>query len=116
MILADENIDHSVIACLRTEGIEVYSIYENQRGTTDLDIVTLSRNPPRIILTEDKDFADIVFAYQTKGISVILLRYSFDETERITNILINFLRNNISEIWGKFITITTSKIRIRVVE
>ena len=108
MILADENIDHSIIACLRAEGIEVYSIYENQRGTIDLDIVTLSRNPPRIILTEDKDFADIVFAYQTKGISVILLRYSF--------ILINFLRNNISEIWDKFVTITTSKIRIRVIE
>jgi predicted nuclease of predicted toxin-antitoxin system len=116
MILADENIDHSIITCLRDEGIEVYSIYENQRGTTDLDIVALSRNLPRIILTEDKDFADIVFAYQTKGISVILLRYAFDETAQITKILVNFLKNKTEDVWGKFVTITTSKIRIRAID
>lgn len=60
MILADENIDHSLI---RESGIDVYSVYEEQRGITDKDIIEFSRNPPRIILTEDKDFGEWVFAH-----------------------------------------------------
>ncbi len=67
MILADENIFHDIIKALRDADFEVYSIYENQRGTKDIDIVQLSKNPPRIILTEDKDFGDLVFAHQHKN-------------------------------------------------
>ncbi len=36
MILADENIDHSLIASIRQLGIEVFSVYELQRGTPDI--------------------------------------------------------------------------------
>jgi predicted nuclease of predicted toxin-antitoxin system len=55
MILADENIDHRIIQAIRGAGFEVYSIYESNRGCADEDIIEFSRNPPRIILTEDKD-------------------------------------------------------------
>ncbi len=113
MILADENIEHYIISELRKAGIEVYSIYEQNRGITDKQIVEISRNPPRIILTEDKDFADIVFAYQTKNISVILLRYSIIERNETTKILIDILKNSLPLLIDKFTTITPKKIRIR---
>lgn len=113
MISADENIFHDIIKALREAGFEVYSIYENQRGTKDIDIVQFSKSPSRIILTEDKDFGDLVFAHQHKYISVILLRYAFAETETITAILIDLLKNKAPDLWGKFTTITTQKIRIR---
>jgi hypothetical protein len=45
MILADENIDHSIILDLRNAGIEVYSIYESQRGLSDAVIITISKQP-----------------------------------------------------------------------
>lgn len=32
MILADENIDHSLISDIRNAGFNVYSIYESNRG------------------------------------------------------------------------------------
>jgi hypothetical protein len=47
MILAVENIDHSIIE--------------------------LSRNPPHAILTENKVFGEWVFVHHIKGISVIHL-------------------------------------------
>ena len=47
MIIADETIDHSIIATLRSAGIEIYSIYESNRGIRDEDIIESSRNPPR---------------------------------------------------------------------
>ena len=58
MILADENIDHRVIAALRAAGYSVAAVYESHRSVSDEAIIQLSRNPPRIILTEDKDFGE----------------------------------------------------------
>jgi predicted nuclease of predicted toxin-antitoxin system len=78
MILADENIDHSLIEAIREIGIEVLSIYEMNRGIKDEFIIELSRNPPRIILTEDKDFGEWVFA-----MSAILVYCFFDMTSKI---------------------------------
>ena len=79
MILADENIDQQLIDWLRSHGVAVLSIGENHSGILDEEVIALSKEPPSIILTEDKDFGEWVFAHQEKGISVIFLRYHFSE-------------------------------------
>lgn len=113
MIIADENIDHRIIASIRKIGIDVYSIYENSRGFRDEEIISFSKNPPKIILTEDKDFGEWVFAHQVNDISVIFLRYQFQDTELIIKVLEKLLQNNISQLFGKFTTVTIHKIRSR---
>ena len=45
MILADENIDQQLIAGLRTQGIDIYSIAENHAGILDEEVIALSKNP-----------------------------------------------------------------------
>lgn len=111
MILADENIDHNLIKAIRNAGFEVHSIYESNRGMSDEAIIGFSRNPPRIILTEDKDFGEWVFAHHISDISVIFLRYAFSETEIISEILIRLLNERSEGLFGHFTTITTQKIR-----
>ncbi len=113
MIVADENIDHSLIEAIRLAGIEVVSVYEEARGISDFSVIEIARNPPRIILTEDKDFGEWVFAHQVKDRSVVLIRYEFRETEVIKKIIIQMLSERVNELFGKFTTITTQKIRIR---
>lgn len=46
MILADENIDHGIVKCLRENGVEVKSIYEDYRGEKDENIIELAKNHP----------------------------------------------------------------------
>ena len=113
MILADENIEDILIHNLREEGIEIVSVKEELRGMKDIDIAAYSLHPPRIILTEDKDFGDIVFANKIKLAGVILLRYHFSEALIINSILVNFLKKNKHSLFGNFVTISTNKIRIR---
>ncbi|MGV3599882.1 MAG: DUF5615 family PIN-like protein [Dyadobacter fermentans] len=113
MILADENIDHNLIRAIRNAGFDVYSIYESNRGLPDDAIIDFSRNPRRIILTEDKDFGEWVFAHHISDISVIFLRYAFPETETISEILIRLLNERSAGLFGHFTTITTQKIRSR---
>ena len=113
MIIADENIDHQIIQSLRKLGIEIFSIYENERGKTDIDIVKSSRVPPRIILTEDKDFGEMVFQNGIRNISVVFIRYTFFETREMIEILKNLFLRSHNELFGKFTTVTTQKIRSR---
>ena len=113
MILADENIDAQIISILRSKDIEVISIFEDYRGVSDEQVIKISKDPPRIILTEDKDFGEWVYAHNEKDISVILLRYHWIETKKIVDILLELIRSKGEGLYGKFTTITTQKIRIR---
>ena len=113
MILADENIDANVVRALRLKNIKVLHIKEAHQGISDKEVIRLSKKPPRIILTEDKDFGEWVYSHQEHDISVILLRYSFIDTKHIITILLNLLETRGSELFGKFTTITAQKIRIR---
>lgn len=113
MIIADENIDHSLITAIRSQGIEVLSVYETNRGIRDEVVIASSRSPPQIILTEDKDFGEWVFAHNVRDISVILLRYSFVETAQMKEILCTLLTEKIHDLIGCFTIITIRKIRIR---
>ena len=113
MILADENIDHSIIAALRVAGYSVDSVYETHRSFSDTPIIELARNPPRIILTEDKDFGEWVFAHGIRDISVIFLRYQFRDTAALLATLLELLRTRLPDLQGAFTTVAVQKIRIR---
>ena len=89
MILADENIDHSLIARIRQEGFEVYSIYESNRGYTDESVIELSRNPPRIILTEDKDFGEWVSLITFPALVCCFYAIIFKTPKRLLKLLSN---------------------------
>ena len=91
----------------------MYSIYKSNRGISDEEIIQLSRNPPRIILTEDKDFGEWVFSHHIENISVLFLRYYYIETAEIIRILSKILSDDKINFFNKFTTITTKKIRIR---
>ena len=112
MLIADENIPIEIIEGLRKAALDTFSIFDNKRGISDKEIIAFAQNPPRIIITEDKDFGDLVFAYNQKKVSVILLRYHYSELKNIESILIDFLKNNVVE-QHSFIVITPKSIRIR---
>lgn len=112
MIIADENIPIQIINALQFSNIETFSIFEKARGITDVEIINLAQSPPRIILTEDKDFGDLVFAYNQDKVSVILLRYHYTEMKKIISILVNFIQTNTIE-EHSFVVITSKNIRIR---
>ena len=113
MILADENINHSLIAALRAAGYGVESIYESHRSLSDEAIIQLARNPPRLILTEDKDFGEWVFAHGIRDVSVIFLRYHFRDTAPLQATLLELLRTRLPDLHGAFATVGVRKVRIR---
>jgi predicted nuclease of predicted toxin-antitoxin system len=112
MILADENIPFEITKSLRGEGFEVTSIYETARGISDEQVIEMALKYDFILLTEDKDFGEWVFAHHAKGLSVLFLRYSIEELQDITQALIYLLKTQTLQ-RPFFATITARKIRIR---
>ncbi len=113
MIIADENIDDKIIEAIRNIPVSIISIRKSYRGISDEDVLFLSKELEKIILTEDKDFGEWVFAHKIKGVSVIFLRYHFNETDSIIKILVELITNKRVKLFNKFTTITVDKIRTR---
>jgi len=94
-------------------GIKVLSIYEENRGISDFEIINIVRKNRGILLTEDKDFGEWVFSHKEDQFSVILLRYKYGEEEEIKSALKKVIIEKKNKLYGKFCVITTTKIRIR---
>jgi len=112
MILADENVHGYIIRTLRDAGIEVISIRELTPGITDDKVIQVALNNNWLLLTQDKDFGEWVFAHHIKDLTVLFLRFSFGEFRDISQTLIHLLKNPHMD-RPFFATITTKKIRIR---
>lgn len=112
MILADENIHGSIIKAVREAGYNVVFVGEVASGIKDEKVIELALQHNYILLTEDKDFGEWVFAHHVKDLSVIFLRYSFHEFSEIADAIIHLLNAHKLE-RPFFATVTTKKVRVR---
>ncbi len=112
-IVADENINFNIIKRLRTDGFCVYSILENNGGADDETVISIAKQEKAILLTEDSDFGEWVFAHGIKDICVIFMRYRYSEIELITKQLLQLLKNKKYNFENSFFVLTPTKVRIR---
>ena len=112
-ILADEDVDYRIVRELRQRGFEVISILEIARGSDDKRVLRLAKANEAILLTEDKDFGEWVFAYKEKDVGIVLLRYQPEKLFAIISSLIEVLKKHQSSLDMKFVVITPNKVRIR---
>jgi predicted nuclease of predicted toxin-antitoxin system len=59
--LVDECTGPVVARWLRDQSHEVFSVYEEARGTSDEDVLAKAYAESRILITNDKDFGEMVF-------------------------------------------------------
>ena len=74
--LTDENISPSLVKTLRNKKYDVKDIKEEKLfGTSDTEILKLAYKENRVIITHDKDFANLLGYSLIKHKGVILLRF-----------------------------------------
>ncbi len=112
-LLADENIDQRLVSSLRLAGISVYSVAESSTGITDEEVMRLSEDLGALILTDDKDFGEIVFRKQRSCPGIVLLRLTGVDHSRKADQVIQVIKRYGSEMIGKFVVITAERVRIR---
>ncbi len=113
MIIADENLEQYWIDLLRAKHYEVLSIRDEKPGISDREIAELVSTKEGWLITEDKDFGELIFSHGIKSISVILLRYDQPLYSQIESVLLRFLDEHVALIDHLFVTVTPGRIRIR---
>src|SRR5690349_20144869 len=81
-LLANENIPASVVQDLRARGHDVFSVKESMRGAEDPEILSRAQAESRVLLTQDKDFAELAFRSGLPAqCGVILFRLTGDDPD-----------------------------------
>ena len=73
--MADESCAGPVIRALRDAGHDVVAIAEIARGATDEQVLERALNEKRVLVTEDRDYGELVFARGRSSAGVILVRF-----------------------------------------
>jgi predicted nuclease of predicted toxin-antitoxin system len=112
-LMADEGVDKPIIDALRKAGFDVVYILESHQGADDDNILELANKQQRVLLTQDKDFGELVFRLKSTHYGVVLIRlngYSaLDKAKIVTNL---FIIHQI-ELLNAFTVIQPNAIRIR---
>jgi len=72
--LADECVAAALVVSLRQQGHDVVYMAEAEPSSPDSEIVSRARRENRILLTEDKDFGELIFRWRNAVPGLVLLR------------------------------------------
>jgi predicted nuclease of predicted toxin-antitoxin system len=72
--LADECLAAPLIELLRPSGHDVVYVAESAAGLLDTDVIEFAMREERLVLTEDKDFGDLVFRRKLAVPGIVLMR------------------------------------------
>ena len=111
--LADECCDTGLVASLRNDGHDVLYILEKKPGVPDDEILLDAYNEGRILLTEDKDFGELVYRLKKPSKGIILIRIDVRERHIKWARLKKLIEDYQGRLAGHFVVIDNHKFRFR---
>ena len=111
--LVDESAGNSIVNLLRSLGHDVLSIAENYSGIDDTEVLSIAFKEDRVLITNDKDFGELVYRFSLPHKGVILLRLQDESASNRIEVVHSLLQNYIDRVADNFIIASEDKIRIR---
>lgn len=112
-LLADECCDAPLVSALRSDGHDVVYIQELAPGSNDQTVLQLALVEQRILLTEDKDFGELVVRLQLPAYGIVLLRMNPGDTLGKLARVRDLLAYQGHLLGGSFVVLDESKARFR---
>jgi len=109
--LVDENTGVIVGRWLRSQNHEVFSVYEEARGTDDDLILRKALDENWILITCDKDFGEKVYREQRSHHGVVLLRLEDERNSNKIIVLRSLLENYAEQLLDNFVVVTEKQVR-----
>ena len=111
--LADENIEKPIIEFLKTKGHDVFAVADHCPGTADEDILKIANQESRILVTNDKDFGELIFLQEQISSGILLIRSGIETSEAKVELLTEVLQKIVEKIPGNFVVLYENGYRIR---
>ena len=113
--LADESCDFLIVRTLRLADYDVLSVTESYPSASDHQVLRHATEKKRILLTEDKDFGEWVFAHGEKVSGVILIRFPANARRQLAEEVKVLVDSHGLELMSNFVVLEPGRARIRKV-
>ncbi|MBA7702638.1 hypothetical protein ES703_111407 [subsurface metagenome] len=110
--LVDECTGPKVAKWLKEQRHKVYSVYDEVRGADDYSILKIANEKNYILITNDKDFGELITRSKKSHKGVILLRLEDERTENKIRVLQKLLKSQSKKLEGNFTIVTEKIVRI----
>lgn len=115
-LLADENLDASIVQWLRDEGHDVFWIAETCPGMGDIDIANSAEASGRIVISRDKDFGSLAIRTGVPAVGVILLRIRARTQQMRLAVLQQLWPEILESATNNFVTVSNDRVRTRKIK
>ena len=109
--IADVNIEKPVIDYLAEAGYDIKWIPDYDCEISDEALLRMARSEKRILITNDKDFGELIFLQKRLSSGIILFRVKGQRTEEKVKLMKKLLRNYPDKLLNNFVIITERKLR-----
>jgi predicted nuclease of predicted toxin-antitoxin system len=109
--LVDECTGPRVADWLRDEGHEAFSVFDQAKGISDEAVLAKANSEDWILITNDKDFGEMIFRERRPHQGVIFLRLEDERASSKIDVLRKLLQNHSEKLPGKFVTVSETKVR-----
>ena len=111
--LLDENVDVGLIAYLQQQGHDATAVAQDHPAAlSDTEVLGIALVERRVLITNDKDFGDLIFQHRLPHAGVMLFRLQNERLEHQIDRMAVALENFASR-ERDFIVVTDSTIRPR---
>jgi predicted nuclease of predicted toxin-antitoxin system len=111
--LLDQSTDARLLTHLKHLGHDVKRIGSHYPpGLPDQDVLTLAKQKNRILITDDRDFGELVFRLKLPHAGVIFLRLGTYAPLSLKIERLSFVLTHYSDQLNQFIVVTTDTVRI----
>jgi len=86
--------------------------YTTNRGVNDGKIVELANDEKRVLITNDKDFGELIFRLKKNHSGIVLLRLDDERPKNKIAVLEKLLISHSNRLAGNFLVVTETSIRI----
>lgn len=111
--IVDESTGSAVVVYLRTAGHDVLAVAEALPQADDWDILACAASEMRILVTNDKDFGDLVFRSDQTHHGVVLLRLRDESAANRVRVVKGLLEGYAERLPDHFTVATEAGVRIR---
>ena len=109
--LVDECTGPNAAVWLRGQGYEVFSAYEQSRGASDAILIEKAFAENWILVTNDKDFGEMVFRERRLHHGVIFLRLNDERAANKIFVLKRLLAQYPGQLADRFVVVTEERVR-----
>ncbi|MEA1964042.1 MAG: DUF5615 family PIN-like protein [Candidatus Aerophobetes bacterium] len=111
--LADESVEKAVVDWLRDQKFDVAHIIEKVPSISDEEVIKLANSENRILITNDKDFGELIFHQGKIAPGILLIRATNEQSSNKVELVGKVLKMVKNKLEGHFVVVSEVGIRIK---